>query len=78
MPTHIAITQMVRSDCIALFETALEEFARRSLEEHGALDVYCLRPPAGSDSKKYGILRSFANEADRCAFYQSALYREWS
>ena len=54
MPKHIAITQMVRSDCIALFETALDEFARRSLAEHGTLDVYCLRPPPGSDSQKYG------------------------
>ena len=77
MPKHIAITQMVRSDYIALFETALDEFARRSLAEHGTLDMYCLRPPPGSDSQKYGIVRSFASEADRSAFYRSRLYKEW-
>jgi antibiotic biosynthesis monooxygenase (ABM) superfamily enzyme len=77
MTKHIAITQMVRSDSVALFERALNEFARRSLEEQGGLDMYCLRPPAGSDSQKYGIIRSFANEADQSAFYRSALYREW-
>ena len=39
--------------------------------------MHCLHPPPGSDSTEYGIMRSFANTADRDAFYQTPLYQEW-
>ena len=77
MRIHIAITQRVRAESVGQFEEALNQFARRSLKASGAINMYCLRPPTGSDSREYGIMRSFADEADRAAFYQSALYQEW-
>jgi uncharacterized protein len=39
--------------------------------------VQCLYPPPGSASTEYGILRSFANAADRDAFYGSAFFKDW-
>lgn len=74
---HIAITRRVRRECVAEFEAALGEFARRSLAESGARGVHLLYPPPGSDSMEYGVMRSFASTADREAFYASPLYKEW-
>ncbi|HEY5704611.1 MAG TPA: antibiotic biosynthesis monooxygenase [Terrimicrobiaceae bacterium] len=76
-PIHIAITRRVRKSHVAEFERALAEFASRSLAEPGARGVHCLHPPPGSASTEYGILRSFATNADRDAFYDSPLYKNW-
>jgi uncharacterized protein len=76
-PIHIAITRRVRKTHVAEFERALADFASRSLAQPGVLGVHCLHPPPGSGSTEYGIMRSFANPADRDAFYQTALYKEW-
>ncbi|MDF2696896.1 MAG: hypothetical protein K0S65_5279 [Labilithrix sp.] len=76
-PIHIAITRRVRKTHVAEFERALSDFASQSLAEHGARGVHVLYPPQGSDSTEYGIMRSFANEADRTAFYETPLYKEW-
>ncbi|WP_437313435.1 antibiotic biosynthesis monooxygenase [Sorangium sp. So ce385] len=74
---HVAITRRVRREHAEAFERRLAEFARRSVAEHGALGVHLLRPAPGSGSTEYGILRSFASAADREAFYQTPLYKEW-
>ncbi|MDI1444324.1 antibiotic biosynthesis monooxygenase [Polyangium sp. 6x1] len=74
---HIAIVRRVKKTHIEAFERALTEFASRSLAEPGARGVHCLYPPPGSDSTEYGILRSFASAADRDAFYETPLYKEW-
>jgi uncharacterized protein len=74
---HIAITLRVRKSHVAEFERALTDFARRSLAEPGARGVHCLYPPPGSDSAEYGIMRSFAGAADRDAFYETPLFRDW-
>ncbi|HEY5895552.1 MAG TPA: antibiotic biosynthesis monooxygenase [Chthoniobacterales bacterium] len=76
-PIHIAITRRVRKTHIAEFERALADFASRSLAEPGARGVHCLHPPPGSGSTEYGILRTFASVADRDAFYETALYKDW-
>jgi uncharacterized protein len=76
-PIHIAITVRVRKPHVAEFERALKDFAGRSLAEPGARGVQCLYPPPGSASNEYGILRSFANAADRDAFYGSAFFKDW-
>ena len=76
-PIHIAITVRVRRSHIAEFERALADFAHQSLAEAGARGVQCLYPPPGSASTEYGILRSFASAADRDAFYESALFKDW-
>jgi uncharacterized protein len=76
-PIHIAITMRVRKPYVAEFERALKDFAGRSLAEPGARGVQCLYPPPGSASTEYEILRSFANTADRDAFYGSACFKDW-
>jgi len=76
-PIHIAITMRVRKPHVAEFERALKDFAGRSLAEPGARGVQCLYPPPGSASTEYGILRTFANAADRDAFYRSAFFKDW-
>lgn len=75
---HIAITRSVRPAFVPEFERALADFARQSLAEAGARGVHVLYPPAGSGSTEYGILRSFASEEDRRAFYASPLYEAWT
>jgi antibiotic biosynthesis monooxygenase (ABM) superfamily enzyme len=36
-----------------------------------------LVPPAGSDTREYGILRTFASEKERDAFYGSPMFKAW-
>ena len=36
-----------------------------------------LTPPPGSDTREYGILRTFANEQERDSFYDSPMFKEW-
>jgi uncharacterized protein len=76
-PIHIAITRKVKPGREREFEQQLSAFAQRSLVELGARGVQLLYPAPGTGSNEYGILRTFASAADRGAFYQSALYREW-
>jgi uncharacterized protein len=76
-PIHIAITRQVKRGRERDFERELLAFAQCSLAESGARGVHCLYPPPGSPLNEYGILRTFASESDREAFYQSKLYREW-
>ena len=76
-PIHIAITVRVRKPQVAEFERALTDYARQSLAEPGARGVYRLYPPPDSASTEYGIMRSFASAADRDAFYETALFKDW-
>jgi len=75
---HLAITRRVRKEHAGEFAEALADFARKSLQEPGTRGVHLLHPPPDSGSTEFGILRSFASEADRAAFYRSQLYREWT
>lgn len=59
------------------FEQALREFFHRAEAIPGSLSVYVVRPVPGSGSREYGIMRSFATEADRQRFYSSDLFNEW-
>jgi len=52
----------------------LKEFLARSLAESGVHGAAMLVPTPGSGSAEYGIIRSFANAAERDAFYASPLY----
>ena len=74
---HIAITRRVRSGHLADFERLLGDFSSRSLAEPGARGMHFIYPPPESSSGEYGILHSFANEAERDAFYRSLLYQQW-
>ena len=77
MPIHIAITRRVRPGCEAEFQAALREFFQTSFAHGGVLGASMLTPPPGSDSREFGILRTFANEKERDAFYESPMFKAW-
>ncbi len=77
MPIHVAITRLVRPGCEAEFQQALREFFQTSFSHGGVLGAYMLVPPAGSESREFGILRTFHNEKERDAFYQSPMFKAW-
>jgi antibiotic biosynthesis monooxygenase (ABM) superfamily enzyme len=76
-PIHIAITRRVKPGREREFEQELLMFGQRSLAGPGARGVHFIYPAPGSGSHEYGILRTFASNDDRDAFYRSELYREW-
>ena len=77
MPIHIAITRRVRPGCETEFQTALKEFFQASFAHGGVLGATMLVPPPGSDSREFGILRTFADEKERDDFYASPIFKAW-
>jgi len=77
MPIHIAITRRVRPGCEAEFQQALREFLQSSFTHGGVQGASMLVPPPGSDSREFGILRTFANETERDTFYESPMFKAW-
>ena len=77
MPIHIAITRRVRPGCEAEFQAALREFFQTSFAHDGVLGASMLTPPPGSDSREFGILRTFANGTESDAFYESPMFKAW-
>jgi len=77
MPIHIAITRRVRSGREAEFQQALREFLQTSFAHGGVQGASMLTPPPGSDTREYGILRTFTNEKERDAFYESPMFKAW-
>ena len=70
-PVHVAITRTVRPGYEEAFEEAMRSFFAESLSDKATLGAQLLRPLPGSNTRTYGILRSFANENERDAFYRS-------
>jgi len=77
MPIHVAITRRVLPGREAEFQQALREFFQTSFAHSGVWGANMLTPPPGSDSREYGILRTFANETERDDFYQSPMFKAW-
>jgi antibiotic biosynthesis monooxygenase (ABM) superfamily enzyme len=77
MPIHLAITRRVRPGCEAEFQAELREFLQVSFAHDGVWGASMLTPPPGSDSREYGILRTFASEQERDRFYESAMFKAW-
>ena len=77
MPIHIAITRRVRLGCEAEFQQALREFLQTSFAHGGVQGASMLTPPPGSGTREYGILRTFASEQERDAFYESPMFKAW-
>lgn len=77
MPHHIAITRRVRPGCEEKFQQAVREFFQASFAHGGVLGATMIVPPPGSDSREFGILRTFTNEQERDAFYASPLFLAW-
>ena len=76
-PVHVAITRIVRPGCAEAFEQAVKAFFADTMHESASLGAQLLRPLPGSDSRSYGILRSFASTEERDAFYNSQTFRKW-
>ena len=74
MPLHVAITRRVRPGCEAEFQQALREFFRVSFAHDGVLGPTMIVPPPGSDSREFGILRTFADEKERDVFCASPIF----
>ena len=77
MPIHIAITRQVRPGCEKDFQQALREFLQSSFAHGGVLCATMIVPPPGSDSREFGILRTFADEKERDNFYASPGFKAW-
>jgi len=77
MPIHIAITHRIRPNCETKFQQTLREFLQTSFTHNKMLNTNMLTPPPDSDTRKYSILRTFANEQKRKAFYESPLFKAW-
>src|SRR5436190_956960 len=77
MPIHVAITRRVKPGHEAEFQQALREFFQASFGHGGVLGASMLVPPPGSDSREFGILRTFASEKERDAFYESPMFKAW-
>lgn len=77
MSVHVAITRRVRPGCEVEFQKALAEFFQTSFSHRGVLGASMIVPPPGSTSREHGILRTFASEAERDAFYASPQFQEW-
>src|SRR5882672_5702347 len=77
MPIHIAITRRVRPGCEAEFQQELRKFFQASFAHGGVLGATMIVPPPDSDSREFGILRTFANEKERDTFYASPIFKAW-
>jgi uncharacterized protein len=77
MSIHAAIIRRVRPGCEAEFQQGLREFMQHSFAHGGVLGATMLAPLPGSDSREFGILRTFANEQERDAFYASPMFKAW-
>jgi uncharacterized protein len=77
MSIHVAITRRVRSGCEAEFQEALREFFQASFAHGGVLGATMIVPPPGSDSREFGILRTFATGKERDDFYASPIFKAW-
>jgi antibiotic biosynthesis monooxygenase (ABM) superfamily enzyme len=77
MPIHIAITRKVLPGKEAEFQGALRRFLGESFLHGGVQGAAMITSLPGADSREIGILRTFADEAERDAFYESSLFKEW-
>jgi len=77
MSIHVAITRRVRPGCEADVQEALREFFQTSFGHGGVLGASMLVPPPGSDTREFGILRTFRDEQERDAFYDSPMFKTW-
>jgi antibiotic biosynthesis monooxygenase (ABM) superfamily enzyme len=77
MSIHVAITRRVRPGHEEEFKKALLEFFQQSFGHDKVQGASMLTPMPGSHPCEFGILRTFASEADRDAFYDSPMFKAW-
>ena len=77
MPLHVAITRHARPGCEAEFEQALRDCLQASFAHPAVRGANLLVPAPGSNSREFGILRTFRDEQERAEFYRSPLFLAW-
>ena len=77
MSVHVAITRKVLPGKEAEFHEALRRFLGESFLHGGVHGASIISPPPGSEERVIGILRSFRDEEERDAFYESEIFRKW-
>lgn len=78
MPIHVAITRKVLPGREEEFKQALRRFLGESFGHGGVQGAGMITALPGADNREIGILRTFADEAERDAFYGSQMYRDWN
>lgn len=77
MPIHVAITRKVLPGKEAEFKEALRQFLGESFIHGGVHGAAMITALPGAEPGEIGILRTFDNEAERDAFYNSKLFKDW-
>lgn len=77
MAIHVAITRKVLPGKEEEFKDALRRFLGDSFLHGGVHGAAMMTALPGSDSREIGILRTFADQAERDAFYNSQLFKDW-
>lgn len=76
-PIYMVVTRRARPGCEAELEESLRDFFKMSFAHPGVLGASMILPPPGSDSREFGILRTFRGVKERDAFYQSPMLKAW-
>jgi antibiotic biosynthesis monooxygenase (ABM) superfamily enzyme len=77
MTIHVAITRRVLPGREEEFKQALRRFLGESFVHGGVHGASMITALPGGDPREIGILRSFDGEAEREAFYESQIYKDW-
>lgn len=77
MPIHVAITRKVLPGKEEEFRDALRRFLGDSFAHGGVHGAAMVTALPGSESREIGILRTFADQDERDAFYSSQLFKDW-
>jgi antibiotic biosynthesis monooxygenase (ABM) superfamily enzyme len=77
MPIHVAITRRALPGKEEEFRDSLRRFMGESFAQGGVHGASMITGLPGADDRDIGILRSFADEAERDAFYASDQFKAW-
>jgi len=76
-PVHVAIVRKVLPGKEEEFKVALRQFLGESFIQGGVQGAGMITALPGGGNNEIGILRTFANDAERDAFYNSQLFKDW-
>ena len=77
MPIHVVITRRVKIGREGEFQKALLDFFQKSFAQNGVLGADMLTPPPGSNSREFGLLRTFVDKKTRDEFFESGMFKAW-
>jgi uncharacterized protein len=77
MSIHVAITRKVLPGKEQEFKEALRRFLGESFLHGGVHGALMINSFPGNANNEIGILRTFADEAERDAFYSSKQFKDW-